>query len=205
MAGPSRREVTTTLDASSNMIQATTSTSTSAPTALPSLHFEYSREASHGKILWGGFVSEGLGHGQAGYEFLQHFSSKLADHLVKHVSGPDIGRCQAISGKGAVHVHGDRSREGQSSNSQLGRGDDAWQRLVRSGTGQKDLVASGSPSVPSTEVQLVLPVGPGTPGCVVLEAKWVARASDGEVDRRVKASPILCDLDEFIFKASKAD
>ncbi|KAJ6626225.1 hypothetical protein B0H10DRAFT_2185857 [Mycena sp. CBHHK59/15] len=51
MAGPSRSEVTTTLDASSNIIQATTSTSTSAPTALPSLHFEYSWEASHVSVV----------------------------------------------------------------------------------------------------------------------------------------------------------
>ncbi|KAJ7866883.1 hypothetical protein B0H13DRAFT_2352246 [Mycena leptocephala] len=49
MAGPSLSEVTTTLDASSNMIQATTSTS--APTALPSLHFEYSREASNVSVI----------------------------------------------------------------------------------------------------------------------------------------------------------
>ncbi|KAJ7939585.1 hypothetical protein B0H13DRAFT_1850367 [Mycena leptocephala] len=49
MAGPSLSEVTTTLDVSSNMIQATTSTS--APTALPSLHFEYSREASNVSVI----------------------------------------------------------------------------------------------------------------------------------------------------------
>ncbi|KAJ7845178.1 hypothetical protein B0H13DRAFT_1908519 [Mycena leptocephala] len=49
VAGPSLSEVTTTLDASSNMIQATTSTS--ALTALPSLHFEYSREASNVSVI----------------------------------------------------------------------------------------------------------------------------------------------------------
>ncbi|KAJ7852711.1 hypothetical protein B0H13DRAFT_1904486 [Mycena leptocephala] len=48
VAGPSLSEVTTTLDASSNMIQAT---STSALTALPSLHFEYSREASNVSVI----------------------------------------------------------------------------------------------------------------------------------------------------------
>jgi hypothetical protein len=43
------------------------------------------------------------------------------------------------------------------------------------------------------------------PGCVVLEAGRVAGAGDGEVDCWVKAGPILCDLDKFVFKAGEVD